>query len=201
MYIRQLVATAALVALAAGTAGAQAAPKTRNVVPTFGFSIGTLAIDPDAAAGSSVGDQAWGLQLDGGVVVHKHLVLGIDLGGQFLDDKAQFTQSTTAGDMKSSASVTYFSGSVGLRSGIPASFPLGLAVNVGASATVSKRSIDNCVDCHVEKLRIPGGGFVEPTLLLRVRSFMLRATDRVYLGGNGMRSVISAGMQFDFRGR
>ena len=200
MHIRH-VAIAALVALAASTAGAQAAPKTRNVVPTLGFSIGTLAIDPDAAANSMVGDQAWGLQLDGGVVVHKHLVFGVDVGGQFLDDKAQFTQSTTGGDMKSSASVTYFSGMVGLRSGIPASFPLGLAVNVGASATVSKRSIDNCVDCHVDNLKIPGGAFVEPTLLLRVRKFMLRATDRVYLGGDGMRSVISAGMQFDFRGR
>ncbi|NUS98769.1 MAG: hypothetical protein HOQ11_15310, partial [Gemmatimonadaceae bacterium] len=54
---------------------------------------------------------------------------------------------------------------------------------------------------HTDKLKIPGGGFVEPTLLLRVRKFMIRATDRVYLGGDGMRSVISAGMQFDFHGR
>jgi hypothetical protein len=203
MQIRHL-ATAALLlftARAAAAQTAQAAPKARNVVPTLGFSIGAASLDPDAAASSSVGDQAWGIQLDGGVVIRKHFLLGVDVGGQFLDDKAQFTQSTTGGDMKSSASVTYFSATAGLRSGIPASFPLGLALNVGASATVSRRSIDNCVDCHVDKLKIPGGAFVEPTLLLRVRKFMIRATDRVYMGGDGMRSVISAGMQFDFRGR
>jgi hypothetical protein len=80
---------------------------------------------------------------------------------------------------------------------MPATFPLGFALNVGASATMTRRSIDNCVDCHVDKMSIPGGGFVEPVLLVRVKTFMLRAADRVYLGGNGMRSVISAGMQID----
>ncbi|NUO62617.1 MAG: hypothetical protein HOQ12_10585 [Gemmatimonadaceae bacterium] len=202
MQIRHLAAAFLVFTASAAAAQApQAAPKARNVVPTLGFSIGAASLDPDAAASSSVGDQAWGIQLDGGVVVKKRFLLGVDVGGQFLDDKAQFTQSTTGGDMKSSASVTYFSAMAGLRSGIPASFPIGLAVNVGASATVGRRSIDNCVDCHTDKLKIPGGGFVEPTLLLRVRKFMIRATDRVYLGGDGMRSVISAGMQFDFHGR
>jgi hypothetical protein len=66
---------------------------------------------------------------------------------------------------------------------------------------MSRRSIDNCEDCHVDKLKIPGGGFVEPTLLVRVRKVMLRASDRMYLGANGMQSVISAGMQFDLNKR
>ena len=200
MQVRHLAALA-LLALAARAAGAQATPKTHSVVPTVGFSVGALAIDPDAAASSSVGDHAFGIQLDGGVVVRNHFLFGIDIGGQFLDDHAQFTQNTTGGNMKSSASVTYFSASTGFRTGIPASFPLGLALNLGASATVGRRSIDNCVDCQVDKLKIPGGGFVEPTLLLRVRKFMIRASDRVYLGGSGMRSVISAGMQFDLHRR
>lgn len=200
MHARHL-AVAALLALTARGAAAQAASNPRNVVPTVGFSVGSLAIDPAAAAGSSVGDRAWGIQLDGGVVVRNHFLFGIDVGGQFLDDQAQFTQNTTGGNMKSSASVTYFSAMTGFRTGLPASFPVGLALNLGASATVGRRSIDNCTDCHVDKLKIPGGGFVEPTLLVRVRKFMIRASDRVYLGGNGMRSVISAGMQFDMHRR
>jgi len=34
---------------------------------------------------------------------------------------------------------------------------------------------------------------------MRAGKFMLRASDRVYLGGDGMRSIISAGMQFDLQ--
>ena len=197
MQIRHLAASA-LLALPVNAALAQGvASPTRNVVPTFGFSVGTLAIDPDAAANSEVGEQAWGLQLDGGVVVRKHLVFQADLGGQFLDDQARFTQSTTGGNKKSTANVTYLSASTGVRTGIPAAFPVGFALNFGATATMARRSIDECVDCHVDKLKIPGGGFVEPMLLVRVKTFMIRAADRVYLGGSGMRSLISAGMQFD----
>ena len=199
MQIRHL-ATAAILALPTHAALAQATSSTtRNVVPTFGFSVGSGSIDSDAAAQSQVGDRALGLQLDGGVVVHKHLVFQADLGGLILDDKAQFTQATTGGNRKSTSNVTYLSASTGFRTGIPAAFPLGLALNVGASATMTRRSIDDCVDCHVDKLKIPGGGFVEPMLLVRVRTFMLRATDRVYLGGEGMKSVISVGMQFDLQ--
>jgi hypothetical protein len=201
MQIRHL-AVAAFLALPAQAVLAQATPaKVRNVVPTFGFSIGTLAIDPDAAATSNVGDRAWGLQFDGGVVVKKHFLFLADIGGQFLDDKAQFTQATTGGNKKSTSNVTYFSAATGFRTGIPAAFPVGFALNVGASATMTRRSIDNCVDCHVDKMSIPGGGFVEPMLLVGVRNFMIRGSDRVYLGAKGMQSVISLGMQFDLNKR
>jgi hypothetical protein len=201
MQIRHLAA-AAMLAFPAHTLLAQATPaKARNVVPTFGFSVGTLAIDPDAAVNSSVGDRAWGLQFDGGVVVRNHFLFQADIGGQFLDDKAQFTQATTGGNKKSTSNVTYFSASTGFRTGIPASFPVGFALNLGATATMTRRSIDNCVDCHVDKMSIPGGGFVEPMLLVRAGKFMVRASDRVYLGGSGMESVVSAGMQFDLNKR
>ena len=201
MQFRYLAA-AAFLALPAHALLAQATPaKVRNVVPTFGFSVGTLAIDPDAAATSSVGDRAWGLQFDGGVVVKKHFLFLADIGGQFLDDKAQFTQATTGGNKKSTSNVTYFSAATGFRTGIPTSFPIGFAFNLGASATMTRRSIDNCVDCHVDKMSIPGGGFVEPMLLVRVRNFMVRGSDRVYLGAKGMQSVISLGMQFDLNKR
>jgi hypothetical protein len=200
MQIR-ILAAAAFLALPIHALLAQATTTaTRTVVPTFGFSIGSGSIDADAAAASQVGERALGLQFDGGVVVHRHLVFQADLGGLILDDKAQFTQQTTGGKRKSSSNVTYFSAAAGFR-GMPATFPLGFALNVGASATMTRRSIDNCVDCHVDKMSIPGGGFVEPMVLVRVKSFMIRASDRVYMGGDGMQSVISAGMQFDLNRR
>jgi len=200
MQIRHFAAVA-LLALPARAAFAQSVPAApRNVVPTLGFSVGTLAIDPGTASTANVGERSYGLQFDGGIVVHKHLLFSADIGGQFLDDHAEFTQSTTGGNKKSSASVTYFSASTGFRTGIPVAFPVGFALNLGGSATMTRRSIDNCTDCHVDKMKIPGGGFVEPMLLVRVKTFMLRASDRVYMG-NGMQNVISAGMQIDLQKR
>jgi hypothetical protein len=66
---------------------------------------------------------------------------------------------------------------------------------------MSRRSIDNCTDCQVDKLDIPGGAFVEPALLLGGRNARLRVSDRVYLGGDGMRNVISVGADLQLRKR
>ena len=148
-----------------------------------------------------MGDRSYGLQLDGGVLVKRHLYFGVDIGGQFLKDQAQFTQNTTGGQMKSSAVVTYLSAMAGARTGSLPVVPLALGVNVGASTTISRRSIDNCSNCQVDKLDIPGGAFVEPTLLLGRRNIRLRMSDRVYLAGDGMRSVISLGADLQLRKR
>ena len=197
MHERHFFIGAALLAIGARALPAQqvapAAQPARQVAPVLGFSVGSLSIESASAARSQVGDRSYGLQLDGGVLVKRHLYFGIDIGGQFLDDSAQFTQNTTGGRMKSSASVTYLSAMAGARTGVAPVLPLALGLNVGASATISRRSIDNCTDCQVDKLDIPGGAFVEPSLLLGRRSLRLRVTDRVYLAGDGMRSVISVG--------
>jgi hypothetical protein len=197
MHGRHLFVGAALLAIGARALPAQqiapVAQAARQIAPVLGFSVGTLSIESGSAARSQVGDRSYGLQVDGGVLVKRHLYFGIDVGGQFLDDSAQFTQNTTGGRMKSTASVTYFSAMAGARTGTAPVVPVTLGLNVGASATISRRSIDNCTDCQVDKLDIPGGAFVEPTLLFGRRSLRLRVTDRVYLGGDGMRSVISFG--------
>ena len=182
--------TAALVFLVATPAVSQA-----QMAPSFGFGIGAMSIDGATAANSQVGDRAWGIHLDGGLTVKRFLFAGVDLGGQFLDDKAQFTQSTTGGDRKSTASVTYFSGILGLRSPTLPGVPLRVSINGGASATMTRRSIDNCADCRVDKLKIPGGGFVEPTLLVGGRALKLRISDRIY-SGDGMKSMILVAGEF-----
>ena len=195
MSVRFFVTLVTILFVGNRTVDAQsAAAPQRAVVPTFGFSVGSVSIDPARAAAAQVGERAWGLQLDAGIAVKRYITFGVDLGTQFLNDHAQFTQNTTGGEMKSSASVTYLSAATGLRSGALGPFSLG--VSVGASTSFGRRSIDNCTDCQVDNLTIPGGAFAEPMLLIAVRKFHVRVTDRLFSGGDGMRNVMSLGAQF-----
>lgn len=193
MSARQIYTAAALLALLAPLLPAQ---EQRHITPVFGVSLGALAIESAAATQAQVGDRSYGIQLDAGVLLRRHFFLGIDLGGQFLDDKAQFTQNTTGGEMKSSATTTYFSAIVGVRTGALPVLPVDLALNAGASASMTDRSIENCTDCRVDDLDIPAGAFVEPVLLFGRGRWRLRAADRIYLAGDGMRSIFSVGAQF-----
>ena len=187
----RLVAALALLAAIPAIGNAQA----RSFTPTFGFGVGVMSIDGTTAANSQVGDQAWGIHLDGGIILKRFIVAGVDLGGQFLDDKAQFTQNTTGGEKESTANVTYFSGLLGLRSATLPGVPVRVGVNGGFSGTMTRRSIDNCVDCRVDKLKIPGGAFVEPNLVVGGGALRLRVSDRIYTG-DGMKSMILVGGEY-----
>jgi hypothetical protein len=212
MQARPFILGAALLALGAESLSAQEtvpeaapqvtqAPRAQRYIPVLGATLGAMAIETTSADRAQVGDRSFGLQLDAGVLVKRHLYLGIDIGGQFLKDHAQFTENTTGGEQKSTASVTYLSAITGFRTGVPKALPVALGFNAGFSTTISRRSIDNCVDCTVNKLDIPGGAFVEPMLLFGRRNAQLRIVDRVYLTGDGMRSVVSAGLEFTARKR
>lgn len=196
---RHALAVAALLALGAPALPAQEAQPAspaQRFVPVFGLTVSTLDIDADAAARSQVGARSYGLQLDAGVLMKRYLYLGMDLGGQFLKDHAAFTENTTGGEKKSTASVTYLSAVAGLRTGSAPGVPVALALNVGYSGAMTRRSIDQCVDCTVDELDIPGGGFVEPVLMFGSRRARLRVSDRVYFAGDGMRSVIAVGLDY-----
>lgn len=199
MQFRHLIAAASLLVIGVQPLAAQ--QQDRPFTPSFGVSIGAMSIEPGAATQAGIGARSYGLQLDAGVLLKRHFYFGADLGGQFLDDHAQFTQNTTGGEMKSTASVTYLSALAGLRTGVLNAVPVALALNVGASATMTRRSIDNCSDCAVDKLDIPGGGFVEPVLVFGRRTVRFRVSDRVYLGGEGMVNVVSIGADLNPRGR
>ncbi len=186
-----LAVTLALFAAVPALAGAQ----TRSFTPSFGFAIGSMSIDGPTASRSEVGDRSWGIHLDGGLTLKRFVFVGADLGGQFLDDKAQFTQNTTGGERESTANVTYFSGVLGLRSGTLPGVPVRLGINGGVSGTMTRRSIDDCVDCRVDKLKIPGGAFVEPTLVVGGRALRLRVSDRIYTG-DGMKNMILVGGEY-----
>ena len=202
MYVRHFVGAAVLLALGAQALAAQdslATPAAPRPVLVAGFTVGSLEMNPDAAARAEVGDRSYGLELYVGAVFKRRWYLGMDLGGQFLDDHAEFTENTTGGERKSTANVTYLSALAGVRTGTLGPVPVAMGLNVGASASMTRRSIDNCVDCSVDKLSIPGGGFVEPVLMFGRRRARLRVSDRVYFAGNGMRSVISLGLDYQAR--
>jgi hypothetical protein len=169
----------------------------------FGITVNHMSINPTTAAGQLVGARSYGMQFDGGVTFAKFLFAGVDFGPQFLSDRATFTQNTTGGEKKSTAMLVYFSAMAGTRTpplrlvpGLPAT---SLGVYGGTSATKGERSIDNCLDCLSQDIKVPGGSFVQPTLVFGEGAARFRVSDRLYMGGEGMKSVISLGMELGGR--
>jgi hypothetical protein len=196
--IRPLCVAAVVLA----TAGAEAL-QAQDTIPArkpfvVGVTANAMSIDPATAGTQLVGGRSWGMQLDGGLLL-KRLYVGFDFGPQFLSDKASFTQNTTNGEMKSTAMLVYFSAMAGPRTPplqlVPGMAPIAFGLYGGASKTVTERSIDNCVDCRTDKMDIPGGTFVQPVLLFGAGRARLRISDRVFVGGKGITSVMSAGME------
>jgi hypothetical protein len=192
-----------LAALVLVTAGAHVL-RAQDSIPqrkpfVFGITANAMSIDGATAGTQLVGARSWGMQLDGGLLVKRFFYLGIDFGPQMLSDRASFTQSTTGGDMESSATLVYFSALAGPRTRpfqlVPGLAPIALGVYGGVSTTVAERSIDQCLDCRTDKMDIPGGTFVQPILLFGEGRGRLRISDRLFVGGKGIQSVISVGME------
>jgi hypothetical protein len=200
--IRQLCLAAVLVATTGALLPAQDTTKTRKPF-VLGMTGNAMSIDPTTAGAQLVGARSWGMQFDGGLLVKRHLYLGLDFGPQFLSDHASFTQNTTAGTKSSGAMLVYFSAVAGPRTGpfrlVPGIAPVALGLYGGVSTTVAERSIDNCLDCRQDKMSIPGGTFVQPTILLGDGPTRFRISDRAFVGGTGIRSVLSAGMELGAR--
>jgi hypothetical protein len=195
---RQLcLAALVAVAVSANTLGAQDSIPARKPF-VVGLTVNAMSIDAVTAGDQLVGGRSFGMQFDGGLVV-KHMYLGVDFGPQFLSDKASFTQNTTGGEMSSTAMLVYFSALAGPRTPsmqlIPGMAPVAFGLYGGVSTTVSERSIDNCTDCRKESMDIPGGTFVQPVLLMGAGRARLRLSDRVFVGGKGIRSVMSVGVE------
>jgi hypothetical protein len=186
-------------------APAEPAPATPAARKPFalGIVVNALSIDPGIAARQQVGSRAWGLQIDAGVTFARFLYAGVDIAPNGLSDHAGFTQSTTAGDKSSSAMLMYFSALAGARSPavriIPGLAATSFGLYGGASTTTGERSISECVDCTTEKIDVPGGSFVQPTILFGEGTTRVRVSDRYYVGGKGLRSIISLGVELGGR--
>jgi hypothetical protein len=194
--------TLCVAAVVLATAGAEAL-QGQDTIPArkpfvVGLTANAMSIDPATAGTQLVGGRSWGMQVDGGLLL-KRLYVGFDFGPQFLSDKASFTQNTTGGEMTSTATLVYFSAMAGPRTPafqlVPGMAPIAFGVYGGVSKTVTERSIENCTNCYSEKIDIPGGTFVQPVLLFGAGRARFRLSDRVFVGGKGITSVMSVGME------
>ena len=196
LRIRTLCLAAVVLTAGADVHAQDSIPARKPFV--VGFTANAMSIDPTTAGTQLVGGRSWGMQIDGGMLL-KRLYVGFDFGPQFLSDKASFTQNTTQGELKSTATLMYFSAMAGPRTRpfqlIPGMAPIALGVYGGYSKTTSERSIDNCVDCYSEKVEIPGGTFVQPVMLFGAGRARLRLSDRIFTDAKGITSVISAGVE------
>jgi hypothetical protein len=180
---------------------ATVAPATKPFV--FGMTANAMSINSAVATQQMVKPTSFGMQIDLGVTFARFLFAGIDLGPQMLRDQGSFTQTTTAGDMNSSADLLYYSAMAGVRSPSVRMLPFIPATSFGlyggGSGTKGKRSIDKCVDCYSEDITIAGGSFVQPTLVFGEGKARMRVSDRYFTGGKGIRSVYSLGLELGGR--
>ncbi|HET7449995.1 MAG TPA: hypothetical protein VFJ78_05310 [Gaiellaceae bacterium] len=196
MRARHLAGLLSLAALAASDLSAQQA---RKMPISIGLALNSVSIDRATADLMAVHDRAFGGSLDLGFTAKRYLFLAADFGYAGLSDHASFTQSTTGGDKKSSAGLVTFSALAGPRTpamGLGPVLPrMSLSLLGGFTKTVGERSIDNCLDCQMDHLDIPGGAFVQPTVSFGSANTRLRLSHRQYLKGDGVRYLVSAGVE------
>ena len=198
-HTRALLAVILLAAAAPTTRAQEASGKPF----VFGISVISTSIDPTTATAQLIAPRSWGMQFDGGVTFAKFLYAGLDFGPQFLRDRGTFTQATTGGDKQSTAMLVYFSAAAGVRTPaarlIPGIGATSFGLYGGTSATKGERSIDNCVDCTSQDIKVSAGGFVQPTLVFGEGNSRLRISDRHYFDDKGIRDVISLGLEIGGR--
>ena len=203
MRARPLAVFGSLLALAAGSRDLSAQQAARRKPFTLGLALNAVSIDRATADAQAVHDRSVGLQFDVGYAAMRYFVLGADFGFAGLSDHAAFTQSTTGGDKRSTAALITFSGVAGPRTpalrlagGLPT---VSLGLLAGATKTIGERSITDCLDCRSDRIEIPGGAFVQPTVVLGSGKTRVRLSDRHFVKGDGVRYVVSAGVELGGR--
>ncbi len=104
-------------------------------------------------------------------------------GGRFFfyDDKDEFRQNTTAGDMSSTADGFSLFGEIGYR--ILNEEKVSFDIFAGIELMVqSQRSIDNCADCFSEEIDIDSGPYLSPKLNVHL-------TERWFIGINYVQHI------------
>ena len=192
--LRSTVCMVVLLLSAGGAAAAQGVPLERRM----GFEVFTGALDTEAAETQGTADRMWGGQLNFGVTAFRVLSLGVDGGFVGIRDRRPFTEETTEGEMESTVGGVVGSLVAGLHTP-----PLGLAPNHAADVTLgvnggltwvgADRSINRCIDCTLERVRIHAGGFWEPALHVFHGKGGLSARYRVYGAGSDLRNALMIG--------
>ncbi len=159
-----------LVVLGMGGAAAAQTPQAQEDKRENGwfgnFAFVSSGVDPGAAKREGIGARGFGFLFDGGAHLQEMIVVGGELGFQFVSDKASFGNSTTGGYKTSTTGIWDLAGYVGVRAPSAAVGSQGWrvtgGVNVGVGIAGGRRSIDNCIDCDEETLHLDGGVYFEP---------------------------------------
>lgn len=195
-HLRTLVLFAGLLATAR-PATAQQAP----LELWGGFDVFTASLTVDAAETQGTADRMWGGQFSFGVTGMRVLSVGADLGFVGIRDHRSFTEPTTGGDKTSTVGGVMGSLLAGLYTPPLALAPNGAAdvrvgVNVGYTLIGADRSINECIDCTIERVRIHAGGFWEPGVQIYHGRGGLSARYRRYASGSDVRDALMIGYTF-----
>lgn len=161
---RAFLTCAALLVPASGAA----AQALRPLTPEGEFFLLAYGVNETVAADQGFGSRGWGGGLGGGALLFEVLSakLTVDLG--LHSDKAQFQQSTTGGQKKSSVGFALATASIGLRTPKLPRRGVGVSagVNLGHGWIKGSRDITNCINCRVDALDVDGGSYLEGILLV-----------------------------------
>lgn len=179
MVVTLAVAVLGLVA----PVSAQPASKV-NSVGWFGdFGLVSSQVDSTTADEARIGSRGIGLMMGFGMHIKGIVVGGVQLEGQWVSDKDQFTNATTGGTKKSGTSIYDLSVFGGLRTpflGDKDKAGVRLGVNYGKSWFGGRRGIGNCINCDEEGLNIGGGSYYEPIVIIGKRNVGCSVSYRVY---------------------
>ena len=141
----------------------------------FGFEMGVSTIAPTVQKEFAMGQGAFGIGFDLGLIFFDVADLYVAVGGSFPKDEARFSQTVknqTSGKIsnaKSSLEFTTWDFAIGprtpyLHTGKPNSTKyagLALLGRYGTSSSKAKRSISDCQDCRVDKFKMGNGTFFD----------------------------------------
>ena len=194
--MRQLGTLVLLAGLLAsnGRAAAQQAP----LELWGGLDVFTASLTVDAAEAQGTADRMWGGQFSFGAIGGRVLGVGADMGFVGLRDHRSFSEPTTGGDKTSTVGGVMGSLLAGLYTPPLALAPGGAAdvrvgVNVGYTLIGADRSINECLDCTIESVRIHAGRFWEPGIQVFHGKGGISARYRRYGSGSDVRDALMIG--------
>jgi hypothetical protein len=163
-----------------------------------GLDVFTASLTTDAAETQGTAGRMWGGQFSFGATGMRVLSVGADLGFVGIRDHREFTEPTTGGDKTSTVGGVMGSLLAGLHTPPLALAPNGAAdlqigVNVGYTLIGADRSINECIDCTIESVRIRAGGFWEPGIQLFHGKGGISARYRRYGSGSDVRDALMIG--------
>lgn len=192
-HLRTVALLAGLLAI-----GGRAAAQQAGLELWGGLDAFTASLTTDAAETQGTAGRMWGGQFSFGATSMRIVSVGADLGFVGLRDHRSFTEPTTGGDKTSTVGGVMGSLLAGLHTPSLALAPnhaadLQVGVNVGYTLIGADRSINECIDCTIESVRIRAGGFWEPGVQLFHGKGGISVRYRRYGGGSDVRDALMIG--------